>query len=72
LRKEANLEMEDRIELNLQTDSSALQPAIAAHKSYIMAETLTVRWSDKPLDEGAFKADVKVDGQPLHVELRKA
>ncbi|HXG12315.1 MAG TPA: isoleucine--tRNA ligase [Gemmataceae bacterium] len=72
LRKKANLEMEDRIVLHLGTDSPALRQAIAAHRDYICAETLTVRLSAEPLGGNAPRAAVKVDGQPLTIELRKA
>ncbi len=71
LRKEANLELEDRIELYLQTDSPELPAAIEAHREYIAAETLTVKWSDKPLGDGSAAANVKVEGQALRIELRK-
>ncbi len=74
LRKEAKLELEDRIELYLRTDSPELRAAIEAHRDYIADETLTVKWADNPLagkGKGA-GSKVKVDGQPLHIELRKA
>ena len=71
VRRDAGLEMEDRIELYLATDSPELRQAIDAHREYIMVETLTVKWATEPLGEGAFRTDVKVDGHPLHIELRK-
>jgi isoleucyl-tRNA synthetase len=71
LRKDAALEMEDRIALHLGTDSAALRQAIDAHRDYIAAETLTVRWSDEPLGDGAHEAKLKVDGQALTIQLRK-
>jgi isoleucyl-tRNA synthetase len=71
LRKDADLQLEDRIELYLSTTSVELQKAIDHFRNYIMAETLTINWSATPLGDGAAKADVKVDGQPLHIELRK-
>jgi isoleucyl-tRNA synthetase len=70
-RKEAGLEMEDRIELLLGTDDKELQEAIRVHRAYIAAETLVGRWSDSPLGAGAFEAKVKVDGKPLTIQLRK-
>ena len=70
-RRDAGLEMEDRIELYLATDSPELRQAINAHREYIMVETLTVKWTTELLGEGAFRTDVKVDGRPLHIELRK-
>ena len=72
LRKDAALQMEDRIVLHLGTESAALRQAIDVHRDYIAAETLTVRWSEEPLGEGAPTANVKVDGQPLTIQLRKA
>jgi isoleucyl-tRNA synthetase len=72
LRKKANLEIEDRIVLWLGTDSPELRQAIDAHRGYIAAETLVARWAREPLDGQAAKATVKVDGQPLTIELRKA
>jgi isoleucyl-tRNA synthetase len=72
LRKDAKLQIEDRIILHLGTESPALRQAVAAHRDYIVAETLTVRWSDQPLGDGASTANVKVDGQALLIQLRKA
>jgi isoleucyl-tRNA synthetase len=71
-RRAAGLEMEDRIVLYLHTDSPRLKAAIEAHRDYIAAETLTTQWATAPLGDGAYRVDVKVDGQPLHIELRKA
>jgi isoleucyl-tRNA synthetase len=72
-RKEAGLEMEDRIALYLGMDSDKLRAALAAHRDYIAAETLTVDWSAQPLTgAGVHRATVKVDGQPLVIELKKA
>ena len=70
-RKEAELNMEDRIVLYLGADGK-LAEAIAEHKDYIAAETLVNRWSDVALGDGAFHVDVKVEGQPLVIELGKA
>jgi isoleucyl-tRNA synthetase len=72
-RKEAGLEMEDRIVLYLGTESDKLRQAIVAHRDYIAGETLTVEWSAQPLiGPGVHRAAVKVDGQPLIIELKKA
>ncbi len=70
-RKDAELEMENRIVLYLHTESPALKKAIETHRDYIASETLVVQWSRQPLGEGAYCVDVKVDGQPLRIELRK-
>jgi isoleucyl-tRNA synthetase len=71
-RKEADLQPEDRIVLWLHTDSAELRRAIDDHRDYIAAETLTVRWSPGSLNGQGHATDVKVDGQPLRIELSKA
>jgi len=71
-RKDSGLEMEDRIELYQETSDEKLSKAGAAHRNYIAAETLVARWSEKPLGAGAFRVDVKIDGKPLRIELKKA
>ena len=60
LRKQANLEMEDRIILHLETEAPELRKAIDRHRSYIAAETLTQEWAEKPLGERAAGAQVKI------------
>src|SRR5262249_39587342 len=71
-RKKAGLQMEDRIELYLHTESAKLSQAIARHRDYIMAETLVARWSDTPLQgDGVYQSQVSVDGQALQIGLRR-
>ena len=70
-RKQADLEMEDRIELYLGTDSEILKQALAAHKDYIAAETLVKKWSETPLTGEHFENKVKVEGQELVIQVRK-
>ncbi len=70
-RKEANLEMEDRIALHLATESEALRQAIDAHRAYIAGETLAAEWATAPLNGQAHRADVQVEGQGLTIELMK-
>jgi isoleucyl-tRNA synthetase len=72
LRKTAGLQMEDRIHLALVTASATLKQAINAHQDYIGAETLAISISDAPSDAGAARSDVKIDGEPLTIMLRKA
>jgi isoleucyl-tRNA synthetase len=71
-RKQAGLNIEDRIVLYLGTDSAELRQTIEAHSAYIGGETLVKEWSSQPLGGNAYKTTVKVDGQPLTIELRKA
>jgi isoleucyl-tRNA synthetase len=70
-RKDAGLEMEDRIETYLATDAPEVSQAIDTHRAYIGEETLTAKWASQPFDGGAHQAQVKVDGKPLTIELRK-
>jgi isoleucyl-tRNA synthetase len=70
-RKQANLEMEDRIVLYLGTPSERLRQAIEAHRDSIARETLAARWSTTPLDDQPHRAKVKVEGQELTIELRR-
>jgi isoleucyl-tRNA synthetase len=69
-RKNAGLEMEDRITLHLGTESPKLKEAIAAHGDYIAAETLTTAWADAA-PPGCHSATVKIDGQALTIALKK-
>ncbi|MFL5241865.1 MAG: isoleucine--tRNA ligase [Gemmataceae bacterium] len=70
LRKKAGLNMEDRIELWLQTDSELLKKAIEAHKDYIANEALTNFWPTRMEAEFA-EAKVKIEGHELTIRLRK-
>ena len=70
-RKEADREPEDRIALYLATECETLRQAIDTHRDYIAGETLAVEWSTVPLKGEAHRADVKVDGQVLRIELKK-
>jgi isoleucyl-tRNA synthetase len=72
-RKEAGLDVADKIALYLGTESEPLRQAIAAHRAYVAAETQATQWSDAPLTGDAFTPakPAKVDGQPLTIMLRK-
>jgi isoleucyl-tRNA synthetase len=70
-RKDAKLDVADKIALFLGTESDALAAAIAAHQPTIAAETQAVEWADAPPNGTAHTATVKVDGQPLTIALRK-
>src|SRR5205085_2187429 len=69
-RKKADLQMEDRIELHLDTASDRLRQAIDAHKDYIAGETLATKWATAPVNGESHQANVNVDGQPLTIALR--
>src|SRR5262249_10134233 len=72
LRKKANLDIQDRIVLYLGTESPILRAAIEAHRDYIAGETLTTQWATAPLDADSPTAQVRIEGQPLTIQLRKA
>ena len=65
-RKRAGLEVSDRIVLGIEGDES-VRAAIAAHKDYIMAETLSSEWA-WPQGVGVF-VDKEPD-DPFRVEIR--
>ena len=72
LRKQAGLEMEDRIRLHLKTESATVREAIAAHEHYIRGETLAIEIARQPVDGDAHKAEINLQGDTLTIELTKA
>jgi isoleucyl-tRNA synthetase len=70
-RKDAGLEMDDRIVLYLATEDAKLGEAIRVHKDYIAAETLATCWATGPLGAGAYRVEVKIEGAKLIIELKK-
>ena len=71
-RKEADLQAEDRITLHVVAADADLAKAIDQHWPYISTETLATSRSATSLGDGAFKTEVKIDGKPLAIELKKA
>ena len=70
-RKDAGLELEDRIVLSLQSDADLLQAAIDQCGDYIAQETLAEQMTADSLSDAAGTSEVKIAGQPLRIELRK-
>jgi isoleucyl-tRNA synthetase len=70
-RKDAALEMDDRIALVLQTDDANLKHAIRVHRDYIANETLVVNWATGPLGGLSHRVEVKIEGAKLTIELKK-
>jgi isoleucyl-tRNA synthetase len=71
-RKQAGLNVDDRIQLALQTDDKGLQ-AVFEDKTLmdtILSETLATGRADAP--EGAYSTEVKVEGAVLAIRLAKA
>ena len=72
LRKEAGLEIDDRIRLCLLTESSTLKGAIEAFADYIKKETLAVEIAGSSLGADARHVEVRIGGEPMRIELTRA
>jgi isoleucyl-tRNA synthetase len=71
-RKDAKLDLLDKIALSLTTDAAGLAKAIRTHQKDIATATQATQWSDTPLaGDGVHTATVKIDGQALAIALRK-
>jgi isoleucyl-tRNA synthetase len=68
-RKNAGLNVDDRIHLSLMTEDADLEQAIGEYADTIASETLTEGMAIK---EYAHKADVKIEGAQLTITLEKA
>ncbi len=73
-RKSAGLAVEDRIELSLSSDP-ALLDAAAAHRDYLVGETLTVALhlgDGSPSAEMDYTEQTEIDGLEIEIALRRA
>jgi isoleucyl-tRNA synthetase len=70
LRKQAGLEIADRIHLSYSA-SSRLTQAIMAYRSYIMGETLAVMMDEGAAPADAFQGRLEFDGENADVALEK-
>ena len=73
-RKEAGLQVDDRINLSLQTDDEELAKAISEHSHTIQAETLAVTIQSKVTDNAptGFCKNVTIDSAPLSLYVERA
>ena len=69
-RKDAGLNIDDRIELTLITQSDDIKQAIEKHETVITDETLAIKLSN--CDEKTYSTNVKIDDQDLIISLQKA
>jgi isoleucyl-tRNA synthetase len=67
-RKQAGLNVDDRIVLQLVTTNEELAQAISEHESTIMSETLT---SELGTAKDGYQTDVKIEAHPLKIALHK-
>jgi isoleucyl-tRNA synthetase len=73
-RKSAGLQVEDRIELALEGDAALIEAA-AAHREYLMGETLALELQLGGSDESAAATHTEraqINGLPLSISLRRA
>ena len=68
-RKKAELQVDDRIQLVLETADSEIEQAIQDHAETIKAETLAVSLNESAVS--GYKAEVRVEGIALTVSLEK-
>jgi isoleucyl-tRNA synthetase len=69
-RKEAGLEVDDRINLSFITDSKELNEAIGQYGDYIRTETLAVDLTSEKLDN--YNVEQKIIGQSIKISLNKS
>jgi isoleucyl-tRNA synthetase len=66
VRKQAGLQVDNRINLSIESDSDQIKQALAEHNSEIMAETLAVtELKDKP----EHTQEIKIDNQAVTIKL---
>jgi isoleucyl-tRNA synthetase len=70
-RKNAGLDLLDKIAVHLATDSPELAKAIARYRHEISIAIQATEWSDMPLAGTSHEVNVKVDGLGLAIGLRK-
>ena len=69
-RKKAGLQVDDRIELNIASSDAEITQAVDIFADTIKAETLAVKLGSAAADDME-KYDVKVDGKPVEIYLKK-
>ena len=68
-RKNAGLNVEDRIKLNISSDSKKITRAVSKFRDIIFTETLA---TGELKEEGRYSETVKVEGQEVKISLSKA
>jgi isoleucyl-tRNA synthetase len=71
-RKDATLQMDNRIALRLAAEEPKLKEAIRGHRDYIANETLVSNWATERLGGLSHTVEAKIDGMALTIELKRA
>lgn len=71
-RKQAGLNVDDRIVVELTSDADDVRAAIDEYKEQIMAEVLAVSLNDAKVGDDGYHAEVKIEGHAVTVVLEKA
>ena len=69
-RKKAGLQVDDRIELGITSGDAEITQAVDAFADTIKSETLAVKLGSAAADDME-KYDVKIDGKPVEIYLKK-
>ena len=72
VRKEAELNVDDRIDLVLTTQDTELKQAISEYSGTIKAETLALDISSQDKEQNGFNQEVLVEGSKLQITLYKS
>jgi len=70
MRKDKDLNITDRINLEIATESEKLKAAISGFEDYIKEQTLGVAIAVN--ENQPFGAEQKIDGEILNIEINKA
>lgn len=72
VRKQAGLNVDDRIRLSLTTDDKELLQAVAEHRRMVADEVLATEQVEEELSDASFVQVVSVEGRPLSIAVAKA
>ena len=71
LRKNAGLEVSDRVDVGLVIDSRELGSAVEEYRGYVMDEVLAVELSDRALGDAAGASEFKIQGYDVSATVRR-
>jgi len=71
LRKDADFDVVDRIEIAYQCDDY-LDSAIKQFNKYLQSETLTVKIEKKPVKDGYISKKLKINGYEINIAIKKS